>query len=53
MTPAMQKWLAIAGASLCAAAFIAANVHLVVLAIGSQPACTLVEASQMPARRDC
>jgi hypothetical protein len=53
MTPAMQKRLAIAGALLCVGAFVAANLHLVVLAIRSQPACTLLETGQHPARRDC
>ena len=37
MTPAVQKWLALAGAVLVVAVFVAANAHLLAVAIGSQP----------------
>lgn len=53
MTIAMQKRLAIAGAVIGIAVFLAANLHLVVTAYRSQPACTLVDTSDVPARRDC
>jgi len=49
----MQKRLAIIGAVLGIAGFVAANLRLVVVAIRSQPACAVVETSQLPARRDC
>ena len=53
MTPVAQRRLAIIGALLCVAGFVAANLHLVVVAIKSQPACAVVGTSQLPARRDC
>jgi hypothetical protein len=53
MTAGRQQTLAIAGAILVAAVFVAANVHLVAVAFRSQPACALVEAGDPPAQRVC
>lgn len=48
-----HKRLAIAGAILLGAAFAAANVHLVTVAIRSQPACVVPPAGHAPALRGC
>lgn len=52
MTDRSQKWLAIATAAAVAAGFVAANAHLLAVAFGSQPACS-VAAGAEPARRAC
>ena len=52
MTPAVQKWLALAGAVLVVAVFVAANAHLLAVAIGSQPGC-VVDKAKAPAKRAC
>lgn len=53
MTPAHQRQLAIVGAVAVVAAFVAANAHLVVTAVASQPACTARPDGPVPARRSC
>jgi hypothetical protein len=52
MTSAGQKRAAIIGAVLVAGSFVAANVHLLVVAIGSQPDCVAHDAA-VPAKRAC
>lgn len=52
MTGRHQKMLAIAAAVALAGGIVAANAHLLSVAIGSQPACTAV-AGVEPARRAC
>ena len=53
MSPARQRHLALAGAAPVVGAFVAANVHLVVTAIASQPACTALPDGPAPARHSC
>ncbi|SEL04602.1 hypothetical protein [Roseovarius nanhaiticus] len=43
MTAAVQRRLAITGAFLAIGLFIAANAHLITVALNSQPDCTLSE----------
>lgn len=51
MMARMQKRLAIGAALLVVVIVIAANVHLLVVAVGSQPAC--IAASAVPAKSAC
>lgn len=51
MTAGMQKRLAIGAALLVVALVCAANAHLLVVAVGSQPAC--MAASAVPAKPAC
>lgn len=53
MTVATQKRLAIAGACLGVALFLAANAHLVAVAFLSQPGCAAVSPDRAPARPSC
>ncbi|MCL7466556.1 hypothetical protein [Phaeovulum sp. NW3] len=53
MTPALQRRLALAGAAALIVAFAGANLHLVLAAVGSQPACSAVAGAPAPARRSC
>lgn len=53
MSPVQQRSLALAGAAVVVAAFVAANVHLVVTAFASQPACTARPDAPVPARHIC
>ena len=53
MTPSRQRTLAIAAAAAVAAAFLAANVHLVTVAVRSEPACVATDAGPLPAKRVC
>lgn len=48
-----QKHLAVAGAILLVALFIAANAHLVTIAISSQPVCVSPMPGHAPAVADC
>ena len=48
-----QKRVAILGAALLAALFIAANAHLVTVAIRSQPACVAADPDEAPGRTAC
>ncbi|MFV0300620.1 MAG: hypothetical protein ACK5IP_07035 [Paracoccus sp. (in: a-proteobacteria)] len=52
MTAGTQKRLAIVAALAVAILFVAANAHLIVVALRSQPDCTLATGA-MPARRAC
>ncbi len=52
MTPRVQKRLALAGAIAAAALFVAANAHLLTVALRSQPEC-MARAHAEPARRAC
>ncbi len=52
MSRLSQKRLAIAGAIAAALLFIAANAHLLMVAVGSQPECAAA-AGAMPAKRAC
>jgi len=52
MTAAAQRRLAVLAALLAAAAFVAANLHLWTVAVGSQPDCVAQEA-MAPAQRAC
>lgn len=45
--------LAILGAALLATLFIAANAHLITVAVRSQPACVAADPGRAPARVDC
>jgi hypothetical protein len=53
MTPARQRSLALAAAAAVITAFLAANVHLVVTAVASQPACAALPDGPAPARHSC
>ncbi|HRO12104.1 hypothetical protein [Amaricoccus sp.] len=53
MSQRAQKTLAIAGAILVVAVFAAANAHLVMVAVQSQPDCVLAAAGEPPAKRVC
>jgi hypothetical protein len=53
MSPARQKQIAIAAALLGAALVAAANAHLVIVAMRSQPACVAVANGPTPAKRSC
>jgi hypothetical protein len=53
MTPIRQRALAVAAAIALAAAFLAANAHLVTVAVRSQPACVATDAGPAPAQRIC
>ena len=53
MTPSRQRILAIAAAVAVAAAFLAANAHLVTVAVRSEPACVATDAVPLPARHVC
>ncbi|MFV0296999.1 MAG: hypothetical protein ACK5JT_12870 [Hyphomicrobiaceae bacterium] len=53
MSPTTQKYLAIIGAIIGVAVFIAANTHLLIVAINSQPACSLADTPHLPAKRAC
>ena len=52
MTVRAQKRLAIAAALIVAVAFVAANAHLLVVAMHSQPHCKMATGA-MPARHAC
>ncbi len=52
MTRPSQRFLAISGALIAAAIFLAANLHLIVVAVGSESAC-VVSAAAAPARPAC
>ncbi len=49
----LHKRLAIMGAILAAALFVAANAHLVTVAFQSQPACVMPAEGHAPATQDC
>lgn len=51
MSPARQRSLALAGAAAVVAVFLAANVHLVIAAVNSQPECAVL--ADAPARHSC
>lgn len=53
MSTARQRTLALAGTAAVVAAFLAANVHLVVAAVSSQPECTAIADGPAPARHSC
>lgn len=53
MSGAWQGRLAILGACLAGAIFVAANAHLVVTAVRSQPACVAPDPDRAPARPAC
>lgn len=53
MTGATQRRLAIAAALAGLAAFVGANLHLVTVAVRSQPDCAIVEGAPMPASQNC
>ncbi len=53
MNPSMQKRLAILGAVLSAALFVAANIHLITVALRSQSGCVVPAPDKPPARRVC
>lgn len=53
MNARVQRRLAILGALSGAALFVAANVHLIVRAFQSQPACVVTETGPLPAQRAC
>ncbi len=52
MTPAQQKRTAVVGAIVLASVFILANVRLVTLAVGSEPACA-ARVDAAPAKQIC
>lgn len=52
MTRPGQRSLAISGAVIAVAIFLAANLHLIVVAVGSEPAC-VASADAAPARPTC
>ncbi len=53
MSPARQRNLALAGAAAVVAVFLAANLHLVIAAVNSQPECTAVADAPASARHSC
>lgn len=53
MSLAMQRRLAILGAILLTGLFVAANVHLVAVAMQSQGGCVAPAPDRMPAQRAC
>mgnify|MGYP003382430487 CR=1 FL=1 len=53
MTQAGQRRLALAGAVTVIAVLLAANLHLVLVAVGSQPDCVAVTGAPLPARHSC
>lgn len=53
MAMTRQRRLAIAGAALVAALFVAANAHLVTVAFHSQPACVAADPASPPAKTAC
>lgn len=53
MTAAAQKRLAIAGAVVALAVFIAANAQFIAAAFRAQPACVVVPGAPMPAKHAC
>lgn len=53
MSPARQRSLALAGAAAVVAAVLAANLHLVVAAVNSQPGCVAIADAPAPARHSC
>ncbi len=52
MTPRVQKRLAIVGVIVATALFVAANAHLLTVALRSQPEC-MARAHAEPAKRAC
>lgn len=52
MTPAQQKRTAVLGAIVLASIFILANLRLVTLAVGSEPACA-ARVNAVPAKQIC
>lgn len=53
MTVVTQRRLAWAGAAVLIAVFIAANLHLVLAAVRSQPDCVVRDGASVPARHSC
>lgn len=53
MTIALQKRLAWGGALLAALTVLGANIHLVTVAVRSQPACGIITPDRAPARPAC
>lgn len=53
MEPRLQKRLAILGALIAAGLFAAANLHLVTVAVTSQPNCVPPLPGKAPARPSC
>lgn len=53
MTAAAQKRLAILGALAGLGLLVAANAHLVTVAVNSQPACVTVDGAGAPAKPAC
>jgi hypothetical protein len=53
MSATMQKRLSLLAAAILLGLFLAANAHLMMVAIGSQPACTASDSGPAPARRAC
>lgn len=53
MRPGTQKRLAIAGALIGLAVFLAANAHLLTVAVQSQPSCVVNESAPAPAKPVC
>ena len=53
MNATVQKRLALLGALAALGLVIAANAHLLVVALESRPACVAVEGAAAPAKRAC
>lgn len=53
MTPRAQRRLALAGAAAALGLVLAANAHLVAVAVDSQPDCVAVDGGAAPAKRAC
>jgi len=53
MSATSQRRLALIAAGVVLTVFLAANAHLLVAAIGSQPDCVLAEGAATPAKRSC
>ena len=53
MTARTQRHLALLGGAAVIGLVLAANAHLVIVALGSQPACAAVEGAAVPAKPSC
>lgn len=53
MTVRTQKRLALLAAAVAIGLLLAANAHLIAVALGSQPECVAVEGAHAPAKRAC
>ena len=53
MSPKLQRSLALGGVAALVVVFLAANLHLVRVAVASQPDCVAIAGAPVPARHSC